>query len=368
MTIIIRAPRPERGWTDFDNKVLRDPRISYRALGLLVRMLSNANGYRTTVVDLQSERDQEGRDAIRSALKELEAAGYLVRRKYRCDGGLWKTQVHVYDTPQPIEKTEDGFSGVGVLENSNTPRTGKPAVGRPAVGLPGLLQKDQQTEQQNKQNTHPAPEGAGGTPPEGGGESVNQVQDDEIQDLDESQQPVRRASGSGNNPPFPDRLVPLWNAIRSKARNSRHKTLKALLENLKRKDGQPLSEADWERLLSYLHDHADDPVAYIKGVGRRGGWDSRALADLANPGETYKQLRQRISSTDGQTPPLAAPDAPRDEDLIHWILAREPVFMDWMLTHHGPVPAQLYQQFGVRLSFERMGLRRLALEFWRSLR
>ncbi|MFZ5882404.1 MAG: hypothetical protein ACOYYI_01335 [Chloroflexota bacterium] len=62
------------------------------------------------------------------------------------------------------------------------------------------------------------------------------------------------------------------------------------------------------------------------------------------------------------------PDAPRDEDLIQWILAREPVFMDWMLTHHGPVPAQLYQQFGVRLSFERMGLRRLAVEFWRSRR
>lgn len=209
-------------------------------------------------------------------------------------------------------KIKESASECGFHRNEGFPSSEKTGAEFP-THLRGSESKDLQDPYGS--STHPA-RSTGTTPPAvaSGGESVDQVQqDDEIQGNDEGQtpealqQPVRRAGE--NNSPFPDRLMPLWNAIRSKVPNSRHKTLKALLENLKRKDGQPLSEADWERLLSYLHDHADDPVAYIKGVGRRGGWDPRSLADEARPGETAQEVMRRLQTrhTDQRRKPRPAP-------------------------------------------------------------
>ncbi|MFZ5882405.1 MAG: hypothetical protein ACOYYI_01340 [Chloroflexota bacterium] len=126
------------------------------------------------------------------------------------------------------------------------------------------------------------------TTPEGVGECVNQKNKVE--------------------PPFPGDLIDTWNAIISKVPKSRRPTLKKLVASVRLSNVQPLSPRDWEALFEKLA-LADDQVAFLKGVQKRGGWDPRALADLARPGETYQQLRQRISSREGQTPPLAAPPA-----------------------------------------------------------
>ncbi|GAB1393640.1 hypothetical protein MASR1M60_18040 [Rhodocyclaceae bacterium] len=66
MSGIIRAPRPERGWTEIRNTTIRDQRLSYRARGVLVRLLSNADGFRMTAIDLAGE-SPEGRHSILSA-------------------------------------------------------------------------------------------------------------------------------------------------------------------------------------------------------------------------------------------------------------------------------------------------------------
>lgn len=70
------APRRYKDW--IDRALVRDTRISFRALGIAVRLLSNAPGFRMTSHDLANEStDREGRDAVRTALRELEEAGYL---------------------------------------------------------------------------------------------------------------------------------------------------------------------------------------------------------------------------------------------------------------------------------------------------
>ena len=61
MSGIIRAPRPERGWTELANTTLRDRRLSYRARGVLARLLSNAEGFSMTALDLADESPAEGR-------------------------------------------------------------------------------------------------------------------------------------------------------------------------------------------------------------------------------------------------------------------------------------------------------------------
>lgn len=96
---IRRAPRPEAGFTIIDNDVLRDARLSFRARGLLASVLSRPDNW-TVSADRLAHEASEGRAAILTAMKELEAVGYLVRLRHQNASGRWETEVVFYDTPQ----------------------------------------------------------------------------------------------------------------------------------------------------------------------------------------------------------------------------------------------------------------------------
>src|SRR5690606_20888967 len=73
---------PDSGFTQIRNDMLRDPRISCKAKGILCILLSNQSGWVSHLEVLQSIC-KDGRDSIRSGLKELEEAGYFVQAYYR---------------------------------------------------------------------------------------------------------------------------------------------------------------------------------------------------------------------------------------------------------------------------------------------
>ena len=128
---IIRAPRPEGSYTLVRDEVLRDSRLSYRARGVLVAILSRPDNWATSAEQLASE-GSEGRDAIRTALKELEDADYIERRLVQGEGGRWSTQTVVFDRPQgasaPAPEKPSSVAG------SQPPETGNPAPeNRPSV-------------------------------------------------------------------------------------------------------------------------------------------------------------------------------------------------------------------------------------------
>lgn len=174
MSGIIRAPRPARGWTEIQNDTLRDARLSYRARGVLARLLSNADGWRMTAVELADESPQEGRQAVLTALRELRAAGYIVQTRLQGEAGRWRTETVVYDTPQ--ESTEVRLPDPGSTE-VRSPDAGWPNVGGPDAGGPDRIRRTMEKKQENehKNNQHHPQRERGEAPPEGGKPPLSQA-------------------------------------------------------------------------------------------------------------------------------------------------------------------------------------------------
>lgn len=121
---IIRARRPEP-YSVIRNGVINDHRLSWKARGLLVYILSKPDGWRTNSQHL-AKIGPDGRDAVRTGLEELRQAGYLDRTKAQDSQGRWSTTTTVYDHPaggQPVhtavgnavddDTTEAGMSDAG---------------------------------------------------------------------------------------------------------------------------------------------------------------------------------------------------------------------------------------------------------------
>ncbi len=106
--MIRRTPRPDTNWTVIRNEVINDDRLSFKATGVLVYILSKPDHWQTSTAHLATVK-KEGLDAIRTAMTELERAGYVKRRRYQDTLGRWKYDIDVYDNPvhKPVQ-TVDG--------------------------------------------------------------------------------------------------------------------------------------------------------------------------------------------------------------------------------------------------------------------
>lgn len=62
--------------------------MSYRAQGVLTALLSRPDDWRASAARLAAKR-KEGRDAVEAALRELDALGYLIRKRVQYSTGLW---------------------------------------------------------------------------------------------------------------------------------------------------------------------------------------------------------------------------------------------------------------------------------------
>lgn len=122
---IIRAPRaPGSGFDIVPHARSRDTRLSFRARAILERLLSNADGFSMTSIDVARESPSEGRGAILLALRELRQVGYLVTERSQGSDGRWRTKNVIYDTPQgEAESAEVALPDLGL------PDSGPPASG-----------------------------------------------------------------------------------------------------------------------------------------------------------------------------------------------------------------------------------------------
>ena len=89
------------------NEVARDSRLSYKARGILIEILSRPDNWETSA-DALAASGPDGRTAVLSGLRELREAGYLETVRRRREDGTFNTISSVYDTPQN-GSPESGF-------------------------------------------------------------------------------------------------------------------------------------------------------------------------------------------------------------------------------------------------------------------
>jgi DNA-binding Lrp family transcriptional regulator len=102
------------GWFRFPKTIARDSHISHAARGLAVQLASHTSAFRFTTDEL-SRRTRNGEQAVRSAIRELEEAGYLTRIRMRDANGRLGVMIYqLSPTPQvrsSMRMSTEGHNG-----------------------------------------------------------------------------------------------------------------------------------------------------------------------------------------------------------------------------------------------------------------
>ena len=125
-----------RDYTVMSNHHLKNIRISLRAKGLLSIMLSLPENWDYTLKGL-ARISLEGVDAIRMAIKELEAEGYIVRSRVRNEKGqLTESEYVIYE--KPVSNPPAQEEPIQVEPMQEKPMLENPIQAKPILGEPTL--------------------------------------------------------------------------------------------------------------------------------------------------------------------------------------------------------------------------------------
>lgn len=102
-------------FTQIPNEWLRDSRLSFKARGLLALVMSHSKGWSLSINSI-AEQNQEGKDAIRSAISELEEFGYLSRSQVN-EHGRFGEAVWITNEPNATDCADLPSSGFPSSDN-----------------------------------------------------------------------------------------------------------------------------------------------------------------------------------------------------------------------------------------------------------
>lgn len=118
-----------RDYTVMANHHLRNTELSLKAKGLLSLILSLPENWDYTTKGL-SCICKDGVDSINATVKELEAHGYIIRRRIRNEKGqLTTTEYTIFEQPQSLDTTD-------VLPKRENPILDSPILGKPMLEKP----------------------------------------------------------------------------------------------------------------------------------------------------------------------------------------------------------------------------------------
>ncbi len=140
--MIIRKAKRSR-YTTVDNGVVNDERLSFKALGMLLYLLSKPDHWNANYRHLMTTHT-DGESSCRSALAELETVGYITREKVRTEDGTFRWELTVHEEVPPC----GGFPGMdnpGLVttpvvstEVVRTEQEADPVVPAADLSLPGI--------------------------------------------------------------------------------------------------------------------------------------------------------------------------------------------------------------------------------------
>jgi len=97
---IVRVKKDPGNFFLMSKEPVEDPRLSWKAKGMLAYLMSKPGDWQIWVRDLV-KRSADGRDAVLSGLQELIGAHYAAREQpRRANGTLGPVEYVVYESPQ----------------------------------------------------------------------------------------------------------------------------------------------------------------------------------------------------------------------------------------------------------------------------
>ena len=197
---IIRIKKKEHPYVQVDKRVLEDSRLSWRAKGILVYLLTKPDGWTVKVADIWG-KGQEGRGAVQACLKELEKHGYAQLVTIKGEGTTfagkeWQVNeepiggfLAATDKPKtdaPINRKPDSRAVNSNNESLSEINSNNEGEGTPPAPNPSNLQS------QKKEN------GLGAPPCRHAAELLTKrISEEDFQDC------LNRAAGNGQNAPLP---------------------------------------------------------------------------------------------------------------------------------------------------------------------
>jgi hypothetical protein len=123
---VLRIKKRTRGWEPVPRALITDVRLQFDTRGFAAWLLAKPPGWEIRAGALpyllKKERgpgEQIGRDKVRRFFRELEAAGYVTRRRTRKTDGQWRWQIEFTDTP-PTTPTHPRTVDGSAVDGSTT--------------------------------------------------------------------------------------------------------------------------------------------------------------------------------------------------------------------------------------------------------
>lgn len=165
-------------FTTIPNDAIRDPNLSLQAKGLLTLMLSYPDDWRFTTAHLERQ-STNGREATRTALRQLIAAGYARwHATQAADGSMTGRELIVTDHPAFLDAT----TTTAERETRTTERRATRGTGNPPHGKHDTTKTESYEDPSNEQLP---PRATPETPPAPGGHQ--EEEEEVVVDLRESE-------------------------------------------------------------------------------------------------------------------------------------------------------------------------------------
>ena len=120
---VFRVYKESGNFVTVHKSFIHDDNLSWKAKGILLYLLSRPDDWRIYETEL-NKHSSDGRDSLRTGIKELEETGYIHRTRKRNEKGqLREYEYQVFEQTNQIGKSNVGKSNVGKSNTTNNNNT-----------------------------------------------------------------------------------------------------------------------------------------------------------------------------------------------------------------------------------------------------